>query len=67
MLGSYVKRRPFIPFVVELADGRRIAVETRDVGFGGGVAGFINDDGALDGFSYNDVRSMHFVSPEAAT
>ncbi len=65
-LRSYVKRRPFFPFVVELKDGRRILIEDCHVGFGGGVAGFINDEGALDGFSYNEVQAMYFATPETA-
>ena len=64
MLRSYVKRRPFFPFVVELTDGRRILIEDRHVGFGGGVAGFINEDGALDGFSYDKVREFRFITPD---
>ena len=65
-LRSYVKRRPFFPFVVELTDGRRILIGDSHVGFGGGVAGFLNEEGALDGFSFDEVRSMQFATPETA-
>lgn len=66
-LRSFVKRRPFFPFVVELVDGRRILIPDPHVAFGGGVAGFINEEEALDGFSYDQVQAMHFATPEAAT
>ena len=48
-LRSYVKRRPFFPFIVELNDSRRILIEDSHVGFGGGVAGFINGEARSTG------------------
>jgi hypothetical protein len=41
-LRSFVKRRPFLPFVVELLDGQRIVIRNRHVAFGGGAAGFLS-------------------------
>jgi hypothetical protein len=63
---SFVKRRPFMPFVVELLDGRRIIVPHRHVAFGGGVAGFLSRKEGLVGFSKDDVRSFRHLSPETA-
>jgi hypothetical protein len=63
---SFVKRRPFMPFVVELLDGQRIIVPHRHVAFGGGVAGFLNLKEGLMGFSKDDVRSFEFLSQEPA-
>jgi hypothetical protein len=62
---SFVKRRPFMPFVVELLDGRRITVPHRHVAFGGGVAGFLSRKEGLVGFCKDDVRSLRYLSPEA--
>ncbi len=63
-LRSYVKRRPFFPFIVELNDGRRILIEDRHVGFGGGVAGFLSDEEGLVGFSFDEVKAFQFAVPE---
>ncbi len=65
-LRSYLKRRPFFPFVVELTDGRRILIEDSHVAFGGGVAGFLSDEDGLVGFSFDEVRAIQFATPETA-
>src|SRR5581483_6010752 len=52
------RRRPFVPFIVELHDGDKIMVTTTAVGFGGGVAGFISETDGLVGFSARDVRAF---------
>jgi hypothetical protein len=51
-------REPFRPFVVELKDGTRIQVRHPAVAFGGGAAGFIDEEGALVGFSWREVAQM---------
>ena len=63
---SFVKRRPFLPFVVELLDGERIVIANRHVAFGGGAAGFLSRKEGLVGFSKDEVRSFRYLSPEAA-
>lgn len=55
---SFVKRRPFVPFVVELLDGRKIIVRNRHVAFGGGAAGFLSRKEGLVGFSNEEVKSF---------
>ncbi len=37
---SFVKRQPFMPFVVELLNGNQIVVPFPEVGFGGGWPAF---------------------------
>jgi hypothetical protein len=62
---SFVKRRPFFPFVVELLNGERIVVPFPEVGFGGGVAGFRSDEDGLVDFAHHEVRSIHLLECEA--
>jgi hypothetical protein len=63
---SFVKRRPFFPFVVELLNGERIVAPFPEVAFGGGVAGCRSDDEGLVDFSYKEVSSIHVLEYEAA-
>ncbi len=63
-LRSFVKRRPFFPFEVELLDGRRIVIANRHVAFGGGVAGFLSRKEGLVDFNNEEVRSFKYLSPE---
>jgi hypothetical protein len=51
-------RKPFVPFFVELQDGRRILVENPAVAFGGGVAGFISETEGLVGFEASEVQAF---------
>lgn len=64
-LRDFTKRRPFIPFIVELVDGNRITVDTPAVAFGGGAAGFISETDGLVGFRCEEVNGMAFLTPEA--
>src|SRR5689334_5009787 len=52
-------RQPFLPFAVELTDGRRIIVKQLPVVYADGGAGFIDpDDGALVDFVHDEVSSF---------
>jgi hypothetical protein len=62
---SFVKRQPFMPFVVELLNGERIVAPFPEVGFGGRVAGFRSDEEGLVDFAHHEVRSFHFLECEA--
>ena len=65
-LRTWTKRRPFLPFVVELVNGERITIERPELSFGGGVAGFLSDEEGLVDFSYDEVRSFQPVKYEAS-
>jgi hypothetical protein len=64
-LREFTQRMPFVPFVVELRDGRRITVANPAVAFGGGGAGFISDAEGLVDFAADEVRD--FVPAAAET
>jgi putative addiction module component (TIGR02574 family) len=57
-LRTWTKRRPFLPFVVELITGERITIEHPGVAFGGGVAGFLSPEEGLVDFGCEEVRSF---------
>jgi len=63
-LRELTQRKPFIPFVVEMLDGRRLIIDQPAVGFGGGVAGFISDEEGFVDFSCGEVRAMSHVTAE---
>jgi hypothetical protein len=65
-LRTWTKRRPFLPFVVELLNGERITIEHPEMSFGCGVAGFLSDEEGLVDFSFDEVRSFQPVKFEAA-
>lgn len=52
-------RQPFVPFDVELRDGRRITVQQLPVVFSDGAASFIDpSDGALVEFWHDEVQVL---------
>lgn len=63
-LREYTKRKPFIPFIVEMADGRRLVIEEPFVVFGGGAAGYISDKDGLVDIPCEQVRSILPVTVE---
>lgn len=64
-LRQFTRREPFVPFVVELLDGRRIEVDYPSVAFSGGAAGFINSQGILERFACEEVRSISLATAGA--
>ena len=64
-LREYTRRKPFVPFVVELSNGGQIVVDYPSVAFSGGAAGFINEKGILERFACEEVRSIHPASTQA--
>lgn len=59
-LRQLTRRETFVPFCVELETGEKIWVRQPVLAFGGGAASFIDpDDGALVGFSHEQVVGFH--------
>jgi hypothetical protein len=67
-LRQWLTRKQFVPFVVETEDGREILIREPVLAFGGGSAGFIDpDDGALVGFSSEDVKAIRAAGKGSRT
>jgi hypothetical protein len=65
-LREFRQRRPFVPFTVELQDGRHLAVKQPQFVFEEGAASFIDpDDGALVEFAHDEVKTMGFLEQES--
>jgi hypothetical protein len=64
-LRELVTKRPFLPFLIEYSDGRRVWVESRHVGFAGGGATYIDDNLFIHFFDYTNVDRLVPVSAEA--
>jgi hypothetical protein len=67
LLREYTQRKPFVPFVVETKDGRRIVVDNSAVAFGAGVAGFISENDGLVDFSCDEVRSIAHITAQTTS
>jgi hypothetical protein len=63
-LRELINNRPFLPFLVEYTDGRRLWVESRHVAFAGGGASYI-DDSELHFFDYTNID--RFVPVQSRT
>lgn len=64
-LRQLLKKESFVPFCVELNDGRRILISQPALAFGGGSASLIDSkDGALLGFSHEQVVGFHKTGQE---
>ncbi len=64
-LRQLLKKDTFVPFFVELDDGRRILIREPVLAFGGGSAAFIDrEDGALVDFSHDQVIGFHAADQE---
>ena len=65
-LVKFIQAESFVPFCVELNDGRRIWIRQPALVIGGGLASLIDpDDGALVGFSHKEVIRFHTTGQEA--
>jgi len=64
-LQEFTGRRPFVPFLVELVDGRRIVVDYPSVAFSNGAAGFISETEGLIPFTSGEVRTISQATAEA--
>ena len=61
-----IHREPFVPFVVEMTDGRSLEVAHPRLAINGGGAGFLGPDGGLVDFEFKTVRSIRLIKGEAA-
>ena len=64
LLRHFNGRKPFVPFVVELLDGRAITVD-QPVVFGGGAASFLTDDALIE-FECENVRAIRQAAHETS-
>jgi hypothetical protein len=53
-----IHREPFVPFVVEMANGQRFEIPHPRLAINGSGAGFIGPDGGLVDFEFDSVRSI---------
>jgi hypothetical protein len=60
-----IYRQPFVPFVVEMADGRTLTVPHPRLAVDSGGAGFIGPDGGLVDFEFNTVASIRLIDTVA--
>jgi hypothetical protein len=58
LLGAFKHRKPFMPFVIELADRRVIHVDNPAVAFDGEWGGFISADDQWFDFPREEVRDI---------
>lgn len=64
-LRKLLQKETFEPFYVELEGGQKIWIRQPVLAFGGGAASFIDpDDGALIGFSHEQVIGFHSQGQE---
>ena len=61
-----IHQEPFVPFVVEMADGQVLEIPHPRLAINGGGAGFIGPDGGLVDFEFKSVRSIRVMRTEAA-
>jgi hypothetical protein len=65
-LRQFLQHQPFIPFTVELRDGRRLVVKQPPVVFSDGAASYIDPaDGALVDFCHEEVQNFGVPEEEA--
>lgn len=63
-LRSHVRRQPFIPFSVQLVDGRHYEIEHPVITFDGSVAGYLSESQGLVDFSFDEVDHFQILQPE---
>jgi hypothetical protein len=60
-----IHHEPFVPFFVELCDGRSLEVPHPRLAINGGGAVFFGPDGGLIDFEFKAVRSIRVIDAEA--
>ena len=64
-LSQFLHREPFLPFVVQLTDGRRLVIHEPPVVFCDGAASYIDPaDGALVDFCHDEVQTFGALEQE---
>ena len=67
-LRTLMRRRPFLPFAVELDNGERIEVDApNSVAWDGGGAAFLNEHGEASFFTCEQVQQFIPHTPETAS
>ncbi len=66
-LRKFLRSEPFHPFVVELLEGKAIAVERPVLVFNGGAATYFDAEDNIWEFACEDVRAMRPAPVEAAS
>jgi hypothetical protein len=62
MLRTYLRRKPFLPFVVELESGEQILIAEPTLAFDGGEAGYLSPSYELKEFACEQVRDIRPVT-----
>ncbi len=65
-LTELIHREPFVPFIVEMTDGKSLDVPHAGVAFDDTGAVFIGPDGGLVDFEFKTVRAIRLTNSEAA-
>jgi hypothetical protein len=60
-----IHRDPFVPFIVELANGQSLAIAHPRLAINGGGAVFFGPDGGLIDFDFKTVRTIRVLNTEA--
>jgi len=65
LMRANLRRRPFQNFIVELEDGQRLVIDDpQAAGFDGGSAGYVDPEGEIHFFSYEEVRNIRLEKLE---
>ena len=66
-LRGFLRREPFLPFVVELETGEQILVEEPTVAFADGFAGYFSPAYDITEFTCEQVRDIRLLAQETAS
>ena len=62
---ALIHHEPFVPFVVEMADGQVLEIPHPRLAINGGGAVFFGPDGGLVDFEFKTVRAIRVLKTEA--
>ena len=65
MVVELIHREPFVPFVVELADGQTIECPHPRLAIDYTGAGFLGSDGGLVDIDFKNVRAIRLITSDA--
>ena len=64
---EFLRQEPFQPFVIDLADGRRLEIDDRCLAMNGGGATFLTPDYLVEEFWFNEVREIRLLALTGAS
>jgi hypothetical protein len=64
---KFLRQEPFQPFVIDLADGRRLEIDDRCLAVNGGGATFLTPDYLIEEFWFGDVRAIRPLALHGAS